>query len=343
VTVLRGRAIENFLTRPDISTGVVLIYGPDGGLVRQTAKRLLAIVVGGPVSGGSASSDQITTVHFTDLESDPARIAVEANTMSLFGEKRAVHLRGATNKAAPVLVRLAEEGSASLLVVEAGALTPRDALRRTLEKANRARVVACYPDNARAIGELITKTMNEAGIRMDADATQTLRDILGNDRGVSMSELEKLCLYAASSKHLSRKDVLALCGDNAAVALDGVLDAAGTGHTERFDTAFSQALSAGMAPVAILSAALNHFQGLRLMRAEFDAGVAPDAILKKAHSHFSRASDLGTQIRSLNDRRLGATCARLNEVILATRQNPDLAPMLARQALLSIAFTAARV
>ncbi|NOZ31958.1 MAG: DNA polymerase III subunit delta [Alphaproteobacteria bacterium] len=348
MTVLRGRAIENFLHRPDISTGVVLIYGPDAGLVRHTAKRLLSVVAGSPTSrtlasGESATSDQITSIHFSDLEADPARIAIEANTMSLFGGTRAVHLRGATNKAAVVLARLAEEGTASMLVVEGGALTPRDALRRNLEAVNNARVMACYPDNDRSLSELITTTFSAAEIKIDPDAVMTLRDILGNDRGVTLGELEKLTLYAATSRHISRADVLALCGDNAAIALDAILDATGTGHTARFDTAFSLALDAGIAPAAILGAALVHFSSLRLMRAEFDNGAAPEAILKKARSHFSRANDLGSQIRSLNDQRLATTCTRLHQVILTTRKNPDLAPMLARQALLSIAFTAARV
>jgi DNA polymerase-3 subunit delta len=37
VVALRGKEIDAFLTRPDPSRPIILLYGPDTGLVRERA------------------------------------------------------------------------------------------------------------------------------------------------------------------------------------------------------------------------------------------------------------------------------------------------------------------
>jgi len=43
VVALKGPDIERFVTRPDPARPVVLIFGPDAGLVRERAEALVAI------------------------------------------------------------------------------------------------------------------------------------------------------------------------------------------------------------------------------------------------------------------------------------------------------------
>ncbi|MEX1180373.1 MAG: DNA polymerase III subunit delta [Cucumibacter sp.] len=338
MTALKGRVIDAFVDRPDIKTGVVLVYGPDAGKVSETADKLAAHFL-----GASPHPMNLVNLHFTKIEADPGRLIAEANSGSLFASgPRVVIVRGATNALAPTLEALAE-GAASIVIVEAGPLSPSDALRKVAEKSSLARALPCYADDERWLGELIRTTFANAGIQIDADAARTLREILGNDRAVSRSELDKLTLYALDTKRLSDADVLALCGDNAALTFEEIADSVGAGHGQNFDDAFSRALAAGTDVSAILSAVLSHFAALRTMRAEFDAGGAAGEVAKLNRVHFSRARAVESQIRSWSDASLARGAARLYEAIAMTRKQPELDVAIARQTLLSLTVAAARM
>src|SRR5665213_2692260 len=48
MVALRGREIDAYLARPDPGRPIVLLYGPDAGLVRERADALLATAVDDP-------------------------------------------------------------------------------------------------------------------------------------------------------------------------------------------------------------------------------------------------------------------------------------------------------
>ena len=50
MTALKAHEVARFLARPDLSEGIFLAYGPDAGLVRETAQRLIRWSAGGAFS-----------------------------------------------------------------------------------------------------------------------------------------------------------------------------------------------------------------------------------------------------------------------------------------------------
>ena len=48
MVALRGKEIDAFLARPDPGRPIILLYGPDAGLVRERADALLASAVDDP-------------------------------------------------------------------------------------------------------------------------------------------------------------------------------------------------------------------------------------------------------------------------------------------------------
>ena len=49
MVALRGREIDAFLARPDAGRPIILLYGPDAGLVRERADALIASAVDDPM------------------------------------------------------------------------------------------------------------------------------------------------------------------------------------------------------------------------------------------------------------------------------------------------------
>ncbi|MBI4922186.1 MAG: DNA polymerase III subunit delta [Devosia nanyangense] len=339
MTALKAHEVERFVRRPDLEAGIVLAYGPDSGLVRETVQKLVQ-----HFTRGDASGMGLVTLDGGDLDADPGALLVEAKTGSLFGEKRIVRVRSAGKSLTVPLSELAADPAGAIVILEAGNLAPRDPLRALVEAAKTGRALPCYADSDETVLKLINETFSMAGIRMDADVAPTLRDQLGNDREVTRRELEKLTLYAAESKLLTREDVLTLCADNAALVIDEVADAIGTGHAGRLDTALGRALAAAVNPQQLLTAVSQHFAQLRRWRTQVDAGVSPRDVLEGARPkpHFSRRSALEQQLRLWSDAALATAADRLHTATGDSRKNYGRSDTVVRRVFLALAQMAAQ-
>ena len=339
MTALKAHEVERFLKRPDLEAGILLVYGPDTGLVRETAQRLVR-----HYAGAGSDGMGLVTLDGSELDSDPGRLLVEARTSSLFGDKRVVRVRNAGKGLAVPLADLAADPSGAIVVLEAGNLAPRDALRAFAEGATTARALPCYADSDETILRLITESFSKAGIAADPDVAQTLRDQLGNDREVTRREIEKLVLFADQSKILTREDVLTLCADNAALVLDEIADSIGTGHPGRLDQALSRALSASINSQQLLASTMQHFAQLRRWRTVVDTGVSVRDVLDGARPkpHFSRRSSLEQQLRLWSDASLSTAMSRLHDATGESRKNYGRSETVVRRVFLALATMAAQ-
>lgn len=338
MTALKANEVARYLQRPDLEEGIFLVYGPDTGLVRETAQKLMRFY-----AGDDPQSASIVTLEAADIDADPSILAVEAKTISLFGGRRIVRVRGAGKSLVLTLSELRDDPAGAIIVLEAGNLAPRDALRALIEAARLGRALPCYADSDETLAALIRETLAAEGIAADPDVVTTLRDILGNDREVTRRELEKLALYAADSRTLTRDDVLTLCADNAALVIDSILDAAATGHAERLETALNRALGSAVDPQRLLIMAMNHFSNLRRWRSEVDAGKSPRDVVNalRPKPHFSRVASLERQLRLWTDAALAAGCERLHQASQDSRRRSALADAVLRRALLAVCMMAA--
>jgi DNA polymerase-3 subunit delta len=334
---LKAHEVSRFVDRPDLEAGIILAYGPDAGLVRETGQRLAR-----RYAGNDADSMNLVILDGAELDADPSRLAVEAKTTSLFGDRRVIRVRSAGKSLVMPLTELRDDPG-SIIILEAGNLTPKDPLRALVEAAKLGRALPCYPDNDESLGRLISETFSKAGIRADQDTVAALRDTLGNDREITRRELEKVVLFAADSKLLTRNDILTLCADNAALVLDEVVDATGTGHAADLDTALERAIAQSVNSQQILASALSHFTTLRRWRVEVDSGKSPGAVLDNARPkpHVTRRSSIERQLRLWTDDALSAALDRLQLAVADSRKRYGLADTVSRRALLAICTMAA--
>jgi DNA polymerase-3 subunit delta len=339
VSALKAHEVERFVRRPDLEAGIILAYGPDAGLVRESAQRLVR-----HYAGSDADGMGLVTLDGNALDGDPGRLLVETRTSSLFGERRVVRVRGAGKALTVPLSEIAADPAGAIVIVEAGNLAPRDALRALVEGARTGRALPCYADSDETILRLIAESFNQAGIRAEPDVAPTLRDMLGNDREVTRREIEKLVLFADQNKTLTRADVLALCADNAMLVLDEIADAIGAGHAEKLDSALNRALAAAVNPQQVLASVTLHFAQLRRWRAVVDSGVSARDVLDGARPkpHFSRRGALEQQLRLWSDAALATAGERLHGATAESRRNYGRAETIVRRVLLALATMAAQ-
>jgi DNA polymerase-3 subunit delta len=344
MVALKANEVDAFLTRPNPARPVVLIYGPDSGLVRERAQALINASVEDP-------QDPFALAHLSgdQLASEPSRLAEEAHTVPLFGGKRAVSVKaGGRNFAPAVEALLASPPADCRVVIEAGDLRRTAPLRTLCEKAKSAAVIACHIDGERELARLIDDEMRAAKLAIAPEARAALASLIGGDRLASRSEIRKLALYAQGRDQVGLDDVLAVVADASALALDAVVDAAFAGRTAELETQFGKALAAGTSAGAILSAALRHVMQLHKARLSLDAGQSMDEALYSfvPRIHFRRETPVTGALRAWSEPRLARAMEQLAEAALAVRRlrSPvdDLATPLAQRALLSIARSAPR-
>lgn len=338
VAVRPGDA-EAALAKRDPKRNVVLIFGPDMGLVRERAAALVKRAI-------PDASDPFALVRLEgdELSSDPRRLIDETATIGLFGGERVVWVRAGSRNIVPALQPVLDSGSSTLVVVEAGDLKRGAPLRNLCESSPNALAIACYADTERDLARLVDTMMGEAGLSIDRDARELLVSLIGGDRLASRGEIAKLALYAQGQGRVTSEDVRAIVGDASALALDDVVDAALSGATGDAVEALSKAFGAATRPDAVLGALLRGLASLHLMTVQVAAGSSPDRVIDQARPavHFSRKPKLQRALTGFNPDRCMKALLAVDEAVLAARRNAPLAPAICERAVLQVAQLARR-
>ena len=295
----------------------------------------------------TTSSDPFAFVRIEgeELTANPSRLVEEANTIPLFGGRRAVLVKaGGRNISAALEPVLASPSPDCRIIIEAGDLKKNAPLRALCEKAKAAAALPCYVDNDAALARLIDDEMRGADLTIAPDARAALVALIGGDRLASRNEIRKLALYAAGKKTVELADVLAVVSDASDLALDGVIDATFAGDTRLVESEFGKARAGGSSPAAIVSAAIRQVANLHKMKLAVEGGDSIEWAMKRGAPpvHFTREKAVGTALRAWSPPRLLRAMAQLAEASLEARRNAALAEAIAQRTLLSIAVSARR-
>ena len=329
-----ARQIDRFLRDP-ASVRAVLLHGEDTGLARERADALTRLVAGRLDDAFQVATLDRDTHH---------HLAEEATALSLMGGRRVVRVREGGDHLHAALLGALDGGAEALVIVEAAALPARSKLRATLEARADAAVIACYPEEGRALAASLRAMVEAAGCRIAPDALEALAGCLGADRLASRSEVEKLVLYVGEGGTIDTDAVEAVVADASASSLDDALFAATAGDLAATDRAIERAVADGAAPVGIARAALYHLGRLRTAREAMAAGLsAADATRAARPPVFFKRQALFTRALTLwSPDGLRRAAAEANRVELACKQTgaPDV--LLCWNFLLLVARQAAR-
>lgn len=274
---LAWREIEPFVKKPNPAARVVLVYGPDSGLMRERARAIAATVV-------SDISDPFNVaVLSTDiLVNDPARLIDEANAISMLGGGRLVRVENAADKiTSSVKIYLENPSPYSLVILEAGELTARSPLRMLCEKSPKAAALPCYVEDEQGLARLIRETLSGESLRADADAVTWLAASIGGDRARARGELEKLILYKGADKSpVTLEEARDCCGETGADSLDDLIYGIAGRQGAKAIAVYGRLMQEGVSFVAILRALQNHFRRLHVTRARMETGESADAAMK---------------------------------------------------------------
>ncbi len=344
--IAAGKA-EGFVTKPDAHVWAVLVYGPDRGLVRERADRLVT-------AWGVDSSDPfaLTVLSEEAIKADPPKLEDEARALSLTAAARAVRARVSGDGAAGPITTFVEAldaqayEPAARVVFEAGALTTRSKLRKAFEGAKLSAALPCYADGPGDLEPLIEAHLAQEGVVLTEGARALLPGRLEGDRALARAELTKLALYAyGRSDPITEGEVATLISGAEPGDVNAVTEAVLDGDAARADAAYARALAAGASPVGVALALQRGVMRLDAVRTAIDNGAAADQAMNAARppvfgpARVRMKSQLRAWTRPKIDAALGALVS--GERALKTTGSADTS--LCGRLVLSLARSAQRV
>lgn len=334
MTSIKPAQVAGFVRKPDPACRAVLVYGPDRGGVSEHTQTLVKTIAG-------TLDDPFAIARFDDaaLQEDPGHLEDEARAIPMMGGKRVVWISNGGAYAAAAVERYLKEPSLdAVVIVEAANLQKSAKLRQVFEKAKVAAALACYADTSRSLDDVIDDQMGAAGLSVTPPARQRLIDILGADRRLSRSELEKLALYCHGSETIELEDVDAVCGDASALELDDLVDATFEGDLTGLDRTFYRLISGGLAPQAFVSSLFNHISKLQKLQLEGESGGNIDSAMARLRPpvHFSRKQNFKRQAALWSFQDLERAANATAQAELETRRSDDLVVALLGRHFLSL-------
>jgi DNA polymerase-3 subunit delta len=348
---IEARSLAAFIRRPDPACQAALLYGADGGLVRERAEAIARTVV-----DDLTDPFRVAELSGEALADDPARLADEAAAIAMTGGRRVVRVRQVT----PMVAKSLADGFANflkeaaqnrraqelaLIVVDAGDLDGRSPLRKLFETAPNAAAIACYRDEGDSLSAVIRETLAQHKVRASADALAWLASRLGGDRAVTRGEAEKLALYVGPGNEATLEDARTIVGDSADIGLDDLVDAAAAGDAAALARAYDKLAAEGLPPIAILRAAQRHFTRLHLCAGLIAAGQDPDSAMMRLRPpvFWKQKDGFRAQLRRWSADRLAQALERLLDAEIACKSSGSAAEILASRCLFELTRTAAAV
>jgi DNA polymerase-3 subunit delta len=337
MVAVKNSEADRFIGRPAPHIYLYLVYGPDPGLVAERARALVLRAIDDP-----KDPFQLLRIGGDDLAADPLRLADEANTIALFGGRRAVWIESQGKAFITALEPiLAAPPVDCTIVIEAGALKKDAVLRKLCEREKNAAAIECYPDSPKDIAQLIEIEVAAARLSIAPEAKSLLASLLGQDRLSTRSELAKLVLYAHGDGEIGLDHVEAIVSDASGLMLDHAINSAFDGDFAALEFSARRIFTQGGDASLLLGAALRHALSLHRARLDIEAGaMAREGSGESRGFGFKRTGLFDQHVRAWSAARLARAIEILGEAIGKTRREPKLAEAIVLRALWTIALAA---
>ena len=282
-----------------------------------------------------------------ELRKDPARLADEARSVSLFGDKRLIQVRCAGDEVFDSVEALVASPIAGwpVLIVATGA-TDKSRVAKLLADRPDALVAMFHPPDVRSVAQVVRTMADGLGVRLGDDLAERIARNAALDARMARSEVEKLALYLDASPQAPRNaDAQALDAIGAVNADDGLMplvNVALSGESGRLASELARLRELGLNPVGVLLAAERRAGQLAQLSGKLGRRGDINALLEQERVFFRDKADVANQLRRWRGRkleRLLVKLADLHRALLADSRNAEL---LLAQGFAEIARAAAR-
>jgi DNA polymerase-3 subunit delta len=318
-----------------------LLYGPDDSGSRALA-RLLAGALGPEAERVDLSGPE--------LRGDPARLADEAASISLFGGARYVLVDPAGDECVAAVEALLEVPAAgNPVALIAGALKPASKLLKLALADDRALAFASYAPEGQEAERLAAEMARGEGLIVRPDVARRLAEACSGNRAILACELAKFGDYLDATPERPRPlDHEALDAVGAAAEegdLSRLVDSVGSGDAAELEAELLRLSSQGIEGVPLLRAVLRRMSLLARLRAQVERGNSVDSVMA-SHGKalfWKEKPSVTQQVRRWRSDLLAKSVSRLVEAERQLKASGGLGATAVDEELFAICRQAARL
>ncbi|HYD13436.1 MAG TPA: DNA polymerase III subunit delta [Allosphingosinicella sp.] len=332
--------IEKALKAP-AATRFFLLHGPDDSGSRALAKLL------GAALGPDAERIDLTGA---DLRADPARLADEAASISMFGGARWIQVEPAGDETLPAVEALLEAPVAgNPVILLAGGLKPASKLLKLALAAPEAVAFASYLPDARDADRLAAELGRAEGLTLRPDVARRIAESCGGNRALIAQELAKFALYVGAApeapKAIDHDVIDALGADSDEGDLSRLVDSAVGGDPAGLEAELARLHAEGQEGITLLRAMLRRIALLARLRAEVEQGSTPAAVMASSGKllFWKEKDEVARQLARWRAPLLAKAMARLLEAERQVKAAGGIGPLAADEELFAICRQAGRL
>lgn len=286
-----------------------------------------------------------------DLSENPARLNDEANSASLFGDKRFLMVRlnsGEAVRANKAIENVLESDSkGDPIFVSAPGMADKTALAKMIAKAPDALIATCYETTQSDAISAITAMAREEGLQLDRNLAGEIAAMTSNDLTLAGLEVEKIALYLDASPETPQSvnpAILSTLGAaNDEEDLGILYNSALNGNTKSLTKELALVSTTGFSEVGLIRLMLRHLGKLGELRVKADKGSGVDSIVNHPSVFWKDRDNYARQLRIWSAENISRLIERTLSLEIALKSSGQPEKVLIEQELLTIARKAARL
>ena len=340
---LKGSAAaQRALSRPDPTIRLYVLGGPDESGSRAQSD-LLARAMGSDAERVDLSAAR--------LKEDPARLADEAASISLFGGARWISVTlfqgGGDDVLAAAENLLAAAAAGNPVVITGAGITGKSRLAK-LAKDNAAAVLSIsYPPSAEDAARIIEQMAEPLGLSLSRDVSHAIVAATSGDRGLMAREIEKLALYCdadPASPAKADRDAWAAIGadlpeEDVGDAVNIILD----GRTAELPALFALLEATGTSDIRLVRALATRAILLARLRVGVEQGQSVRQVMESAGKaiFWKETPAVSRQLGKWDAAKVARLLARLHQLERDLKAPDNAGTLLLRAGLSEMARAAA--
>ncbi len=332
--------IERALDAPPADIRLFLLYGPDEASSRALAARL---------ERAMGSDAERIDLDGSALKADPALLADEAASISLFGEKRWIRIGAMGEEGLPAIeALLAGDAAGNPVVAVMGALKPSSSILKRALADKAVLAFVSYPPEAGDAIKIAIALAREQGLRIDSDLARRIAQSVGNDRGVMAREIEKLALYLDAAPErpgeANSDAVDAIGAGEGEGELSRLVDAVFDGNAALVSAEIGRLSEDGIEGIPLLRALSKRLQLLVRMGADVAEGRSVNAVVEGAGKaiFWKEKAPITRQLNRWTPARLATAADHILEAERKIKAAASPGVIMADATLITVARAAAR-
>lgn len=308
---------------------VSLIFGDDSGLVKALANDMLKKVS----NGDELALERISANSIID---QPSVLFDSALAVSMFSSLKVILIDDfidlgqkvkKLNENLAELLDMQDQLDQTYIIIPALGIDNSSSLVKKYEKDSQAACVRCFVDSNFDLKKVILEYFADKNKSVDTKALIYLQNSLGNDRMITMQELDKLDLYTLNKADISLQDCLDCIVSADSVNVFKFCDSIGLKNKNNAQKYLFILAEEGYDYAMVLSSVVRHLKRLLIVKSNAEKNQSPVAseMGKLRPPVFFGKDEFAQQVENFTLEELDSAVFGFMQLQTKTRLNPQTA------------------